>query len=248
MQRGKSGGTQGTARVHEERRRRVPFLLGYSAFTTVMAGCHVALVYRHACCPPELWLRFRIADPLTDDSSPDSAGLCVDSGLASFPPFAAPPLRRSGSPGRKPPGIVGPPRPSPCHKSPIVSFVDSSMIQLESYSTIGVCLTSAVGSTLSPPDLTRIRHPPSDMRHRPLLLPPSPFRILPCAFSAGFPASAATPASVPTGTAGAARTPGCNPAPRGRAARRPRPPRWSHARPAAPGAGRRAIDHRADQG
>jgi hypothetical protein len=60
------------------------------------------------------------------------------------------------------------------------------------------------------------------------------FRIPHSAFFAAFPASAAAPASWPTGTAGAARVPGCNRAPPGRPNRGPRPLRWLRSWPAAP--------------
>ena len=84
-------------------------------------------------------------------------------------------------------------------------------------------------------------HPPSGICHPPFRLPHSPFRIPPSAFSGTLPAFPAALGAGPTGSGGAARMPGCNPAPRGRTARRPPLPRFAHARPAAPRAGRRAA-------
>ena len=57
-------------------------------------------------------------------------------------------------------------------------------------------------------------------------IPRSEFPIPHSAFSEAFPASAAAPASWPTGSVGAARTPRCNPAPRGRPKWGPRSLRW----------------------
>ena len=84
-------------------------------------------------------------------------------------------------------------------------------------------------------------HPPSGICYPPFLLPHSPFQNPQSAISETLPAFASARGAGRTSSGGAARMPGCNPAPRGRTARRPRRPRFAHARPASPRAGRRAA-------
>ena len=163
--------------------------------------------------------------------------LCVDSKLASFGAFCGvftlAGLCSGPSPWHTPSAASVP----SCDKIPILSFVESSRTRWESYPTSGPALplssarslcssshrSSAIWHSSSAicPSPSALFHPPSALRHPPFLLPHSAFRIPHSAFSTASPASAAAPASWPTGNAAAARTRRSNPAPRGRPSRRP---------------------------
>jgi len=210
---------------------------------------------------PLLWLRFRPAGSGTDDSTSSGNETCVDSGLASFCTFCG--ARHSSCVGSLHSGSPSPQPPAATRRSPLVpDSLATGHSDLTRHSPLRLRWVPEASSRRfahhhTHPTSPRIRHPhPASVvchltfairhltfaiRHLPAVIRVFFLPIPHSAFSEGFPAFAAALGAGRTVSGGAARMPGCNPAPRGRTARRPRLPRFPHARPPAPGAGRRAA-------
>src|SRR5271157_4336646 len=123
------------------------------ATTPSRLACRSAIAQRRFAPrpPPGHWLCFRPAGPAISDLSPCYSSACVNSNLASFGAFCGvftPQGRLCRTPALRPGRSVGS-VPS-WDRSPILSFVESSMTASQLCPTTGPELPTAIGSLLCP--------------------------------------------------------------------------------------------------